>query len=195
MPDVEGESTRCIRVASREEFDEPIVAFDRTARVATETLVLRSPHHRVEVVDDRSESVVAESSDGYRVQFLVGRMRCVDVALLYGQCKTTVGVAHQIEVLLGQSTGYLVGGERVHRADDIARLAGGPGVDRGDGRRAAGDRHDEPARRKSQEGLADGRAAHSEPLGELGILQLLAGGEGAVDDGVTEAPVDVVAEE
>ena len=46
-----------------------------------------------------------------------------------------------------------------------------------------------------QQRLAHRRAAHSEPVGELAVLQLLPGREGAVDDGVAQASVDVVAEQ
>ncbi len=52
-----------------------------------------------------------------------------------------------------------------------------------------------PLAPEAQQGLAHRSAAHSEPVCELAVLELLPGQEGAIDDGVAKAPVDIVAEE
>ena len=52
-----------------------------------------------------------------------------------------------------------------------------------------------PASREPQQRLADRSTADAEPGRELQVAQLLAGGERAVDDGVAQATVDVVAQQ
>ena len=51
-------------------------------------------------------------------------------------------------------------------------------VERGDDRRAAGKRADEPGPPQFEERLADRRSTHAEPRGEFGVAQLLVRGRG-----------------
>src|SRR5690606_7024997 len=106
-----------------------------------------------------------------------------------------VGRAHLGDVVGGHERHGGAHGERVHRGDDVAGLPHAVEVERADDRGASRPGDDEPAAGELQERLPYGRPAAAEPLGELPVAQLLAGGEGAVDDRLAERAEHVVAEQ
>ena len=85
--------------------------------------------------------------------------------------------------------------QRVQRRDDLEGVLGVAAVQRRHARVAVGRALDEAAVLQAREGLADRGAADAQPRGQLGVAQLLAGLQRAVEDRVAQPRVGLVAQE
>ena len=63
--------------------------------------------------------------DGHAVQVVVGTQSRVQIAVLDRLAKPPVGLAHRLEVGLGEALDGLAHGDLVHRRDDVAGVADG----------------------------------------------------------------------
>ena len=85
--------------------------------------------------------------------------------------------------------------QRVQRRDDLEGVLGIAAVERRHARVAVGRALDEAAVLQPRQGLADRRAADAQPRGQLGVAQLLAGLQRAVEDRVAQPRVGLVAQQ
>ena len=88
-----------------------------------------------------------------------------------------------------------VAAERVQRRDDLEGVLGIAAIERRHARVAVGRALDEAAVLQAREGLADRGAADAQPRGQLGVAQLLAGLQRAVEDRVAQPRVGLVAQQ
>jgi hypothetical protein len=171
------------------------VLFGGGAAVGAEAQPLRAAHDGPELVEHGLEGLIPQRRDRDAMQVVVGVEGVIDVAGGHGLGESSIRGPHALHVVVVESTRHLAYSEFMHRGDDIARVPHRACVEGADRRRSAGKRHDEAARAQAQQGLAHRGAADPEPEGELAVLELLAGQEGAVDDGVPQAQVDVITEQ
>ena len=94
-----------------------------------------------------------------------------------------------------RADGGLDDGQPVHGGDHVTCVAHRAQVEGGhDGRATRAGLH-QAHLPEAQQGLADRRTAHPEPVGELEVAQLLARRERSVDDGLAEPGEDLVAQQ
>jgi hypothetical protein len=118
----------------------------------------------------------------------------IDVGGAKSVREVAIGGAHRLDVSPGEPEDTERRRQRLQGSDDREGVARVARRERRNPRVAVRLRLDEAVLLESCEGLPDRRAAEAEPLGELGVLELLARLERPVEDRVAKTCVRLVAE-
>jgi hypothetical protein len=121
------------------------------------------------------------------VEAIVGGEGAVDIVGAKRGGEVLVRLAHRGELRLLDSRRAEPGRQGMQRGDDRECVPGIAGVELRDARVPVRRRLDESVLLEPSQRLADGCAAETEPLRDLRVLELLAGLERSVEDGVSQA--------
>lgn len=194
MPGLEGHLGGGIGIACFEVGDQGQMQADRVSPAqAGEAQPLGSAYDGGELVEHATDCAIGGRHDGDVVKLVVGSQRGLGVAGTHRGGEALVGRAHGVEVGAGQQLSGRAHRHLVHRRHHVAGITDMVVDERGHDCGLAGLGLDQAGVGELEQRLAHRGPAHAQLLGQLAVAQLTTRLQPAVDDGVTQPQVDVVA--